>query len=126
MLHMTISLLNGAQVFFLKCSPWLCICMPYDHIPWREVFGIGLNSFKNDPTLVNCFIKRLALFTYCARSYGPMCPGARRLGAGAPITVLQFAPLARLHPVLGLNTNLERVLGSSTQRCVLANQSQQA
>jgi hypothetical protein len=30
-----------------------------------------------------------------------ICPGARRLGAGAPITVLQFAPLARLHPVLG-------------------------
>jgi hypothetical protein len=30
-----------------------------------------------------------------------MCPGARRLGAGAPITVLQFAPLARLRSVLG-------------------------
>jgi hypothetical protein len=34
------------------------------------------------------------------------CPGARRLGAGAPITVLQFAPLARLHLVLGLNMRL--------------------
>jgi hypothetical protein len=32
-----------------------------------------------------------------------MCPGARRLGAGAPITVLQFAPLARLRPVLGFH-----------------------
>jgi hypothetical protein len=30
-----------------------------------------------------------------------MCPRARRLGAGAPITVLQFAPLVRLRPVLG-------------------------
>jgi hypothetical protein len=30
------------------------------------------------------------------------------------------------YSVLGLNTNLERVLGSSTQRCVLANQRQQA
>jgi hypothetical protein len=55
-----------------------------------------------------------------------MCPGARRLGAGAPITVLQFAQLFGCARVLGLNTNLERVLGSSTQRCVLANQSQQA
>jgi hypothetical protein len=31
------------------------------------------------------------------------CPGARRLGAGAPITVLQFASLARLRPVLGFH-----------------------
>jgi hypothetical protein len=32
-----------------------------------------------------------------------MCPGARRLGAGAPITVLQFASLARLCPVLAFH-----------------------
>jgi hypothetical protein len=32
-----------------------------------------------------------------------MCLGARRLGADVPITVLQFAPLARLHPVLGFH-----------------------
>jgi hypothetical protein len=32
-----------------------------------------------------------------------MCPGARRLGVGAPITVLQFAPLAWLHLVLGFH-----------------------
>jgi hypothetical protein len=36
------------------------------------------------------------------RSYrGPMCPRARRLGAGAPITVLQFAPFTRLRSVPG-------------------------
>jgi hypothetical protein len=38
-----------------------------------------------------------------------MCPGARRLGAGAPITVLQFAPLARLRPVLGFHALILRV-----------------
>jgi hypothetical protein len=32
-----------------------------------------------------------------------MCPSARRLGAGAPITVLQFALLAQLHPMLGFH-----------------------
>jgi hypothetical protein len=69
---------------------------------------------------------QLALFTNARAYYATMCPGARQLGAGAPITVLHFAPLARLRPLLGLNMNLERVLGSSTQRCVLANQSQRA
>jgi hypothetical protein len=33
-----------------------------------------------------------------------MCPSARRLGAGAPITVLQFAPLAQLRLVPGFYT----------------------
>jgi hypothetical protein len=49
--------------------------------------------------------KRLR-FSPFANAQGHMtstCPGARQLGAGAPITVLQFAPLARLHPVLGFH-----------------------
>jgi hypothetical protein len=33
----------------------------------------------------------------------PTYPGARRLGAGAPITILQFAPLAVAAPVLGFH-----------------------
>jgi hypothetical protein len=42
------------------------------------------------------------LTTFChARGHMTIRPGARRLGAGAPLTVLRFAPLARLHPVLG-------------------------
>jgi hypothetical protein len=41
-----------------------------------------------------------------------MCPGARQLGAGAPITVLQFAPLAWLHPMLGFYIYIACVLGS--------------
>jgi hypothetical protein len=32
-------------------------------------------------------------------------PGARRLGAGGALTVLRFAPLARLHPVPGFNVH---------------------
>jgi hypothetical protein len=39
-------------------------------------------------------------------------PEARRLGAGAPLTVLQFAQLFGSVRVLGLNMDLERVLGS--------------
>jgi hypothetical protein len=31
-------------------------------------------------------------FHKCARSYDLHVPGARRLGAGAPLTVLRFAP----------------------------------
>jgi hypothetical protein len=43
-------------------------------------------------------------FRLRARSYfEPIRPGARRLGAGAPLTVLRFAPLARLRPVLGFH-----------------------
>jgi hypothetical protein len=43
-------------------------------------------------------------------------PGARRLGAGAPLTVLRFAPLARLHPVLGFHATLLRVSQVQTTR----------
>jgi hypothetical protein len=42
-------------------------------------------------------------FYKCARLYELHMPGARRLGAGAPITILQFAPLVRLCPVLGFH-----------------------
>jgi hypothetical protein len=35
----------------------------------------------------------------------PYARGARRLGAGGALTVLQFAPLARLRPVLGFNVH---------------------
>jgi hypothetical protein len=51
----------------------------------------------------------------------PMCPSARWLGAGGALTVLQFAQLFSCVRVLGLNMDLERVLGSITQRCILAN-----
>jgi hypothetical protein len=37
----------------------------------------------------------------CTRSYAPHAQGPRRLGAGGALTVLRFAPLARLRPVLG-------------------------
>ena len=40
----------------------------------------------------------------------------RRLGAGGALTVLRFAPLARLRPVLDYNACLERVPGSCVQR----------
>jgi hypothetical protein len=42
-------------------------------------------------------------FYKCARSYDLHVLGARRLGAGTPITILQFAPLARLRLVLGFH-----------------------
>jgi hypothetical protein len=70
--------------------------------------------------------KTVSPFFHRAWSYDPICPSARRLGAGGALTVLQFAQLFGCTRVLGLNMDLERVLGSSTQRCVLANQNQQA
>jgi hypothetical protein len=48
-------------------------------------------------------VNGLALFANAQGHMTSTCPGARRLGAGAPITVLQFAPLARLRPVLGFH-----------------------
>jgi hypothetical protein len=41
-----------------------------------------------------------------------MCPGVRRLGAGMPITILQFASLARLCPVLVFMLYIACVPGS--------------
>jgi hypothetical protein len=38
------------------------------------------------------------------RSHAPYAQVPRLLGAGVPLTVLRFAPLARLHPVLGFCT----------------------
>jgi hypothetical protein len=49
-------------------------------------------------------VAKLSPFYYSARScYDPYARGARWLGAGAPITILQFAPLAWLHLVLGFH-----------------------
>jgi hypothetical protein len=44
----------------------------------------------------------------------PMPQVPRRLGAGVPLTILWFAPLAQLHPVLGflrLNAHVSQVQG---------------
>jgi hypothetical protein len=48
-----------------------------------------------------------------------ICPSARRLGAGGALTVLRFAPLARLHPVPGYNARLERVPGSDVHKSAI-------
>ena len=50
----------------------------------------------------------------CAQSMviWPYDPVPRRLGAGGALTVLRFALLARLRPVLGFNARLECVLSS--------------
>jgi hypothetical protein len=55
-----------------------------------------------------------------------MCPWFWQLGAGAPITVRQFAPLAQLRPGARFLRLNKRVFWVQVQRCVLANQSQQA
>jgi hypothetical protein len=48
-----------------------------------------------------------------------MCPGARRLGAGAPLTVLWFAPLVWLCPVLGFHAIYCVCARFNGQGCVL-------
>jgi hypothetical protein len=54
------------------------------------------------PFVIAPFIgKRSLLFAHPEVVWKLTRPGARRLGAGAPITILQFAPLARLRSVLG-------------------------
>ena len=50
------------------------------------------------------------------------CPGARRLGAGAPLIVPQFAPLARLHPVPSFYALNGVCAGFMQEGCILANQ----
>jgi hypothetical protein len=44
---------------------------------------------------------KLSPFIFARGHMTHMCPRVWRLGAGAPITVLQFAPLARLRSVPG-------------------------
>jgi hypothetical protein len=71
----------------------------------RGNFKNGLNDLKTDPPcVITSFGYKTEPFYYSARScYDPYARGARQLGAGAPLTVLWFAPLARLHPVLGFH-----------------------
>ena len=59
------------------------------------------------------------LFSFGPRFNEPYARVSRWLGAGGTLTVLWFAPLARLRPVPGYNAHWERVPGSCTQRCVL-------
>jgi hypothetical protein len=68
-----------------------------------------LHGLKNGQTT---FAPSL-LVTWC------ICPRPRWLGAGGALTVLRFAPLAQLRPVLGYNARLERVPGSCVERCRL-------
>jgi hypothetical protein len=65
-------------------------------------------------------------FSQHARSYGPCAQVPRRLGAGGALTVLQFAPLARLCPVLGFYALNGVCAGFTRQGCILANQFQKA
>jgi hypothetical protein len=64
-------------------------CVAYDH---NQEHGGSWNGFNS-----------LALFLIERGHMTLTCPSARRLGAGAPITILQFAPLAWLRPVLGFH-----------------------
>jgi hypothetical protein len=80
--------------------------MPYDHLRCKCAGSLKwFQMVSNAPAICHSiFGKTVSPFLY-ARGHimTLMCPGARRLGAGAPITVLQFAPLARLRPVLGFH-----------------------
>jgi hypothetical protein len=81
-------------------SKWLC---------WLHGFSNSSTTFAPSP-----------------QSHGSYDQMPRRLGAGGVLTVLWFAALVRLHPVPGYNAHWERVPGSCTQRCILANQFQQS
>jgi hypothetical protein len=70
-------------------------------------FGIWFYAdFSYDPSLSARELERFNRLALLPNARGHMTstrPGARRLGAGAPLTILRFAPLARLHPVLGFH-----------------------
>jgi hypothetical protein len=48
-------------------------------------------------------VKTVSLFSIARGHMTLIRPGVRRLGAGAPLTVLWFASLARLRPVVGFH-----------------------
>jgi hypothetical protein len=64
-------------------------------------------------------VQPFSLFSNARGHMTLTCPGARQLGAGVPITVLQFVPLARLHPVLGFYAIYCVCASFMTQGCVL-------
>ena len=63
--------------------------MPYDP---NIMVGVRFERFQT-----------VSPFCHRARSYDPICPRAWWLGAGGALTVLRFAPLARLCLVPGFN-----------------------
>jgi hypothetical protein len=77
----------------------------YYHMTWYNGwhgFKLWFERFKR-PTMCHGVIA-FGLIPL-RRTYGSlMCPGARRLGAGTPITILQFSLLVWLHSVLGFYT----------------------
>ena len=67
------------------------------HIPLCHVTLTGASGGN----LNRC--NRLSLFANANGHMTLICPSARRLGAAMPLTILWFAPLARLCPVLGFH-----------------------
>jgi hypothetical protein len=95
---------------------WLCYSS--NHL-FARGFKIGFNGCT---TTAMCHIPICFwVLALCAQPLvlWPYARVPRRLGAGGALTILRFAPLARLRPVPGYNTFRERVPGSCTQRCVL-------
>jgi hypothetical protein len=92
--HTTICNVRGFLVLTWLKSNFMC-CNVTDHGVWA-CFKMWFKRLQR-PAICLCSI-RLGIEPFLLLARGRMedlmCPGARRLGAGAPITVLQFAPLA--------------------------------
>jgi hypothetical protein len=84
---------------YMTCNRWYKMCargfdMTFGHMP----FHMTTTWSAGVVTTVFVTVKH---FCHSPRSYATMCPVLRRLGAGGALTVLRFAPLARLCPVPG-------------------------
>jgi hypothetical protein len=75
---------------------------------------------------VNHWFLELALLRVKTWSHGLICPRFWWLGVGFALTVRQFHPFFGYTPVLGFSTSLRACARLDVQRCVLANQRQQA
>jgi hypothetical protein len=107
-----------------QCVAMVILCYHMTPVQWLAHFTLWFERFNDLPCVMVLLPMNLSLCT--DRMDDPYAQWLGGWGFLVSLTDRKFSPLCGCTPVLGLNTNLECVLGSTYRRCVLVNQRQQA
>jgi hypothetical protein len=107
-----------------QCVAVVILCYHMTPVQWLAHFTLWFERFNDLPCVMVLLPMNLAL---CIdRMDDPYAQWLGGWGFLVPLMDRQFAPLCGCTLGLGLNMNLERVLGSTYMRCILVNPRQQA